>query len=56
VTPQGWLHEEVSGVTPQAAFSAYYHGKKMSATTSAAAPFWVDDLKWPENKNCSWHF
>ena len=50
---QGWLHEEVQGITPQLAFAAYYY-------QLAVDPFWIDTLQWPasgpQNKNCSWHF
>jgi hypothetical protein len=66
---QGWLHEEVQGVTPQQAFFAYYQGRdsirqpsdgRKGEESKGAAPFWVDQLQWPasgpQNKNCSWHF
>jgi hypothetical protein len=58
---QGWLHEEVQGITPQLAFDTYYNSNRTgSLWQSSVDPFWVDTLQWPatgpQNKNCSWHF
>merc|ERR1712039_677466 len=48
---QGWMRERVNDLSPRDAFSRWY-----ASRGKLASNFVIDNVSWPLNPTCSWHF